>query len=107
MLLIITPTLQDDVSLLWLILAAVFNPATIATAFLMGRRADQAAKLIVAAFAAALAGLALVWLATFWRLPAMATLSRAAAGLFALQCAAGLGWAWLGYRFFPDQRPSR
>ena len=65
---------------------------------MMGRRADQPAKLIVAAFAAALAGFALIWLATTLRVPGMATLSRAAAGLFGAQVLTGLGWAYAGWR---------
>ena len=39
-----------------LLLLALLNPAVIATGFLMGRSADQWQKVIIAAFAASLAG---------------------------------------------------
>ena len=52
----------DPVSLL---LIALLNPVVIAVAWIMGVRADQWQKLIVIAFAAALAGAAAVWVATF------------------------------------------
>jgi len=42
-----------------LVLIAVLNPVVIVVAFLMGRRADQWQKIIVAAFAASLCGFAL------------------------------------------------
>lgn len=44
------------------ILVSLLNPAAIAVGWLMGRRADAAAKLIVVGFAAGAAGGALVWL---------------------------------------------
>src|SRR5688572_25796553 len=47
---------------LTLVLLAAVNPAVIAVAFLMGRRADQWQKLFVAAFAASLAGFILYWI---------------------------------------------
>ena len=45
-----------------LVLIALLNPVVIAVAFYMGRLADQSQKLIVAAFAASLAGFILYWL---------------------------------------------
>ena len=98
MLLAITPALQDDVSLWAVILTALLNPAVIVVAWAMGRRADQMAKLVIAAFAAALAGLILVWLATLFRVPGAATISRAAAGVFVADFLFGLGWAYAGWR---------
>ena len=95
--LVIVPTLQDDVSLVALAIVAVFNPAVVATGWAMGRRADHRSKLVVAGFAAALAGIALIWLATTLRVPGMATLARAAAGLFGAQVLTGLGWAYAGW----------
>ena len=41
---------------------ALFNPAVIVVAVMMGRRADQWQKLIVAGFAASFAGYLLYWL---------------------------------------------
>ena len=47
---------------LTLVLLAAVNPAVIAVAFLMGRNADQWQKLLIAAFAASVAGFALYWI---------------------------------------------
>lgn len=80
-----------------LVFIAALNPVVIATAFLMGRKADQWQKIIVAAFAAALAGFVLVFLATFVRiLPAKGLGGEA--GLVALQFMFGLVWATIGYQ---------
>jgi hypothetical protein len=97
----VAPVLMPDVSLLLVIACAALNPASIATAFilgkLLGRRREQAAKLLIAAFAGALAGAALLWLGTWLRLSAVATAGRAAGGIFAVGCVASLAWAYLGY----------
>ena len=45
-----------------LFLIALLNPAVIAVAFIMGRKADQWQKLPIAAFAASLAGFLLFWI---------------------------------------------
>ena len=79
-----------------LVVIALLNPAVIATGLLMGRAADQAQKLVVAAFVAALVGAAAVWLAAFLRLLPARGLGGEA-GLFVLQFVVGLGWAALGY----------
>lgn len=83
-----------------LVLLAALNPATIAVAFLMGRRADQWQKLIIAAFAASLAGFLLYWLAGQIGLIAIHALGGEAA-IFMLQFVFGLVWAALGYWFRP------
>lgn len=86
-----------------LVLIALLNPATIVVGFLMGRAADQWQKIIVAAFAAALAGFALLYVATFLRIvPAKGIGGEA--GVMALQFVFGLGWAALGYIAFPLRR---
>lgn len=91
------PTLQPDVSL-WLVLAyAALNPATIYVAVEMGRRADQRAKLLVAAFAGALAGFLLLYLLTWLRVPFATVAGRAASGIMAASFVFGLGWAAIGY----------
>ena len=83
-----------------LILISVFNPVVIVVAFLMGRRADQWQKLIVAAFAASLAGYALYWLvAALGFLPVHALGGEA--GILVMQFLLGLVWASLGYWFAP------
>ena len=79
-----------------LLLIALLNPAVIAVAFLMGRRADQWQKLIVAAFAASLAGYALYWLVAAVGLMPIHALGGEAA-LLLMQLVPGLIWASLGY----------
>ena len=94
---LLPPNLQADVSLLTVLLFAALNPAAIVIAFWMGRKADQVAKLAIAAFAGAAAGTALLWLAALVRIPFVATPSRAAAGIFAVQCVLCFAWAYAGY----------
>ena len=80
-----------------LLMIALLNPAVVVTGLLMGRAADQWQKLVVAAFVAALAGAALVWLGAYLRiLPARGLGGEA--GLFVLQYLLGLAWAFVGYR---------
>ena len=79
-----------------LVLIALLNPAVIVVAFLMGRRADQWQKLIVAAFAASLAGYALYWLVAAVGLMPVHALGGEAA-IVLMQFLFGLVWAALGY----------
>jgi len=80
-----------------LILIALFNPAVIVVAVVMGRRADQWQKLIVAAFAASLAGLILYWIVTsLGFLPVHALGGEA--GIVLLQFLFGLVWAAIAYK---------
>ena len=88
-----------------LILISVFNPAVIVVAFLMGRRADQWQKLIVAAFAASLAGYALYWLVAAVGLMPVHALGGEA-GILVMQFFLGLVWAALGYWLAPLRRLS-
>lgn len=86
-----------------LLLVALLNPAVALVAFLMGRSADQAQKLVVAAFAAALAGSILVWIVTWLKvLPVRG--SGGEAGLLVLQMLVGLGWAYFGYSLRPSRK---
>ena len=78
-----------------LILISVLNPAVIVVAFLMGRRADQWQKLIVAAFAASLAGYALYWVVAAVGLMPVHALGGEA-GILVMQFFVGLAWATLG-----------
>ena len=86
-----------------LILISLFNPVVIAVAFLMGRRADQWQKLIVAAFAASLAGYVLYWVVAAVGLMPVHALGGEAAILI-MQFLLGLVWAALGYRLAPLRR---
>ena len=92
------PVPEGDVPLLTVAAFAALNPAVIAISFYMGRQADQWAKLLIAAFASAVGGIALIWLAALLRLPLLATAGRAAAGIFVLSMILGLAWAAIGYR---------
>ena len=79
-----------------LVLISLLNPAVIAVAFWMGRRADQWQKLIVAAFVASLSGFILYWLAAELGLLPIHALGGEAAILL-MQIFLGLVWASLGY----------
>lgn len=79
-----------------LVLISLLNPAVIAVAFWMGRRADQWQKLIVAAFAASLSGFILYWLAAELGLLPIHALGGEAAILL-MQLLLGLLWASLAY----------
>ena len=80
-----------------LILIALFNPAVIVVAVVMGRRADQWQKLILAAFAASLAGFILYWIVTtVGFLPVHALGGEA--GIVLLQFLFGLVWAAIAYK---------
>lgn len=83
-----------------LVLVAALNPAVVAVAFMMGRRADQWQKLIVAAFAASVAGFLLYWLGGQVGLFSVRALGGEAA-IFMLQFVFALGWAALGYWIRP------
>jgi hypothetical protein len=75
---------------------ALFNPVVIVIAFMMGRRADQWQKIIVAAFTASLGGFALYWLVAAVGLMPVHALGGEAAVLL-LQFLFGLVWAGIGY----------
>ena len=94
-------TLPQPVDLTLVLLTALLNPAVIIVAFWMGMYADQRQKLPVAAFAAALAGSVVTYIAVRLGMTGIKHVGRAAAGVFIAQFAAGLGWAYLGYRLFP------
>jgi spore maturation protein SpmB len=82
------------------ILTALLNPAVVVVAFWMGRNADQPQKLPVAAFAAALAGSLLTYIAVWMGMTGVKQVGRAAAGVFIAQFLFGLVWAYVGQRFF-------
>lgn len=79
-----------------LVLIAVLNPVVIVVAFVMGRRADQWQKLIVAGFAASLAGFALYWLAGAVGVMPIRALGGEV-GIVLMQFVLGILWASLGY----------
>jgi len=86
-----------------LVKIALLNPAVIIVAILLGRRADQWQKLIVAAFAASLCGFILYWLvAAVGLLPIHALGGEV--GVVLLQFFFALIWATIAYNFFPARR---
>ena len=91
------PDLQPDVSVLELVAYAALNPATIAAAFYMGRHADEKPKILVAAFAGAVAGVALIYLAALLRIWDAPQLGRAGGGIFVASLLAGAVYGWLGF----------
>jgi hypothetical protein len=93
----VEPDFQASVPLLEVVLYGLFNPATIIVAFLVGRRADDKSKILIAAFAGAIAGIAVLYLITLLRLWDAPTLGRAAAGVFVVSLLAGICYAVVGY----------
>lgn len=87
------------VDLKLVLLTALLNPAVILVALWMGRNASQWQKIPVAAFAGALSGSALVYIAVRLGVPVVSGVGRAASGVFIAQFLFGLVWAILGYRF--------
>jgi len=94
----------EPVNLTAVVLTALFNPAVAIVAVWMGRQADQWQKLPVAAFAAALVGSALVFIAVHIGMPGVVGVGRATAGVFVTEFVFGLVWAALAYWFWPASR---
>jgi len=92
-----SPDFETTVPLIEVLLYGVLNPATIVVAFMMGQRANDKTKLIIASFVGAVAGAALLFIATFLRLWDAPTLGRSIAGVFIVSLAAGFVYAGAGY----------
>ncbi len=98
------PDIEAAVSL-WSVLGwSALNPIIPAVAFFMGSKADQPAKLGIAAFAGSLAGIALMWLLARLHLGIAVDTARAAAGVFVTSLPIALLWAWLGQRIGMPRR---
>ena len=93
-----TPQLLPDVSLLHVAAAGALNPIAIAVSYLLGRKADQFPKLIIAGFAGAAAAALTLYLAAMIGIPGADNLSRAGAGVFTVSLVAGIFYAWVGYK---------
>jgi hypothetical protein len=91
------PDFQPDVPLLEVVLYGALNPATIIVAFMMGQKADDKSKIMIAAFAGAIAGVAVLYVVTLLRLWDAPTVARAIAGVFISSLVAGLFYAGAGY----------
>jgi hypothetical protein len=83
------PDLKD------VLLLALANPATIAVAYWLGRRADQGAKIVVAGFIGGLAGVAFAGL--LMMLGIVAPKVRLLSGIFVAAGLAALVWASIGF----------
>lgn len=93
------PELKD------VLLLAIVNPATLAAGFLVGRRSDQVQKLVVAGFAAGIAGVLFAGLLMLTGLYPPKV--RALSGVFVASFVAGMLTGWLGFvtrRQDPDTR---
>ena len=86
-----------------LVMLAAVNPAVIAVAIILGRKADQWQKIPVAAFAASVVGFLLYWIGGqvgFFKIHAVG----GEAALVVMQFGFGLIWAMLAYYIFPRRR---
>lgn len=83
------PDLKD------VLLLAFMNPATLAAGFLLGRRADQIQKIVLAVFVAGIAGTLFAWLLMVTGL--FAPKVRLLGGVFVASALFGMIWAWIGY----------
>ena len=92
------PDIQPEVSLWGVLGWAALNPAVAGLAWALGRQADQASKIGIAAFAAAVAGVALLWLAARLHVSFAVDTARAGAGVFMTALPFGAAWAWLARR---------
>lgn len=91
------PDFEQTVPLVEVLLYGILNPATIIVAFMMGQRANEKSKLIIAAFAGAIAGVAVLYVATLLRIWDAPTLARSVAGVFIVSLVAGFIYAGAGY----------
>ena len=86
---LLPPDLKDT------LLLSIANPAAIAAAYYLGRRASEPQKLVLAAFVAGLAGVAFAWV--LMRTGLLEPKIRLLSGIFVASGILGIGWAWLGY----------
>lgn len=91
------PDFQPDVPLTEVLLYGIFNPATIIVAFMLGQRADDKSKILIAGFGGAAAGAALLYIVTLLRIWDAPNLGRAAAGVFIVSLIFGFIYAAIGY----------
>ncbi len=77
---------------------AALNPVVIIVAVAMGRRIDQWQKVIVAGFAASLAGFLALYALTYFKVVPVKGIGGEA-GVFLVQFGLGMIYAWLAWRF--------
>ena len=93
----LTPVLQPDVDVMQLVEIAVLNPVVMGLGYYLGRHCNQAGKLVVAGFAAGLAGMVPLYLAGLAHVKLVAEVLRASAGILVLQTFVGTLWATAAY----------
>ena len=82
-----------------ILLLSLLNPAAWIVGAMLGRRADQPQKLVIAGIVAGIAGVGFAWLLMVTGLVAPAP--RLFAGIFIVSAAVGTAGAWLGWRSRP------
>lgn len=92
-----TPELQPDVDVRQLIEIEVLNPVVAGLGLYLGRTCNQAGKLIIAGFAAGIAGMLPLYVAGLLHIAMVAEVLRASAGILVLQTIVGGLWATAGY----------
>ena len=77
------------------LLLALMNPATLVAGFMLGRRADQIQKIVLAVVVAGVAGMLFAWILMLTGL--FEPKIRLLGGVFVLSAALGTLWAWIGF----------
>jgi hypothetical protein len=91
------PDFQPDVPLGEVLLYGILNPATIVVAYMLGQRANEKSKILIAGFGGAVAGSGLLYIVTLLRILDGPTLGRASAGVFIVSLVSGFVYAAIGY----------
>lgn len=86
----IPPELKD------ILFLSLVNPGTIVAGYLLGRRANERSKILIAAFGAGVAGAAFGALAPWVGLAVYRP--SLLVGIFVASFVLGFWWAWLGYK---------
>jgi hypothetical protein len=81
----------------WTWILAALDPVLIATAAVLGWKADQFGKVFIAAIAALALSVLVAWLITFLGLPWVAPVARDLPTLWPVRAVAALLWASAGY----------
>ena len=79
-----------------ILLLAALNPATLIAGYWLGKRADQAQKVVIAGFTAGLAGTLFAWL--LMRFGLTDGTPKLLSGIFVVSALLGTLWAWLGFK---------
>ena len=87
------------------LLLGLMNPATLVVGFMLGRRADQIQKIVLAVVVAGVAGMLFAWMLMLTGL--FEPKIRLLGGVFVLSSALGTVWAWIGFATRGARQPSR